>query len=53
MRAAPPVRPKKHKEETDVDSWVLDLFVLLNAVMFLIAFGCCWTRSRKDRREGR
>ena len=35
-----------------MDSWVLDLFVLLNAVMFLIAFGTYWKRSGHDASKG-
>lgn len=34
-------------------SWVLELFVLLNAVTFLIAFGTAWIRSRNNDSDGR
>lgn len=34
-------------------SWVLDLFVLLNAVMLAVAFGTAWVRSAHVRRQGR
>ncbi len=36
-----------------MNSWVLDLFVLLNAVMLAMAFGTAWVRSARDRRQGR
>ncbi len=31
-----------------MDSWVLDLFVLLNAAMFVVALGRYWVCSRKN-----
>jgi len=31
-----------------MSSWVLDTYVLLNAVMFLVAFGRYWACSRKN-----
>jgi hypothetical protein len=36
-----------------MNSWVLDLFVLLNGVMLAIAFGTAWVRSSHLRRQGR
>jgi hypothetical protein len=36
-----------------MNSWVLDLFVLLNGVMLAIAFGTAWVRSSRLRRQGR
>lgn len=36
-----------------MNSWVLDLFVLLNAVMLAIALGTTWVRSAHLRRQGR
>ncbi len=35
-----------------MNSWVIDLFVLLNAVMLTIAFGTAWVRSAHLRRQG-
>tara|TARA_R110002110_G_scaffold344338_1_gene554276 strand:+ start:142 stop:255 length:114 start_codon:yes stop_codon:yes gene_type:complete len=31
-----------------MNSWVLDMYVLLNAAMFLVAFGRYWACSRKN-----
>ena len=36
-----------------MNSWVLDLYVLLNAAMFLVAFGRYWTCSSKNDSSGR
>lgn len=36
-----------------MNSWVIDLFVLLNVVMLAVAFGTAWVRSARLRRQGR
>lgn len=36
-----------------MNSWVIDLFVLLNVLMLAVAFGTAWMRSARLRRQGR
>jgi hypothetical protein len=36
-----------------MNSWVIDLFVLLNVLMLAVAFGTAWVRSARLRRQGR
>ncbi|EPZ17406.1 hypothetical protein M622_01155 [Thauera terpenica 58Eu] len=35
-----------------MNSWVVDTFLLLNAVMLAIAFGTAWLRSSRENRQG-